>query len=85
MIESAFNIARSCRELVNLANISGFYPILDKPLEMNVTAVLKFLKNVFFSLKRIMKILHLSNPNPIPLARPKKVDYHMMNTNGRTN
>ncbi|KAJ3291929.1 hypothetical protein HDU76_007215, partial [Blyttiomyces sp. JEL0837] len=34
MIRSAAALAKACRELVDLANIFGYYPIIDKPLEL---------------------------------------------------
>ncbi|KAI9101238.1 hypothetical protein DFS34DRAFT_462756 [Phlyctochytrium arcticum] len=38
MIKAATDLARSCRELIDLANLTGMFPILDKTLELNFAA-----------------------------------------------
>ncbi|RKO90563.1 hypothetical protein BDK51DRAFT_46509 [Blyttiomyces helicus] len=35
MIKSAADVARACREVADLVNMIGYYPILDAPLEVN--------------------------------------------------
>ncbi|KAJ3042258.1 hypothetical protein HDV00_007624 [Rhizophlyctis rosea] len=35
MIKSAANLARACKTLTDLGNTTGFYPVLDKPLEVS--------------------------------------------------
>ncbi|KAJ3300427.1 hypothetical protein HK104_000485 [Borealophlyctis nickersoniae] len=37
MIKSAANLARACRTLADLANTTGFFPLLEKPMELNVS------------------------------------------------
>lgn len=37
MIKSAANLARACKTLTDLGNTTGFYPVLDKPLEVSVS------------------------------------------------
>lgn len=34
MIKAAINLANACKELVDLANVCGFFPQLDKPLDI---------------------------------------------------
>ncbi|KAJ3052005.1 hypothetical protein HK097_006984 [Rhizophlyctis rosea] len=35
MIKTAANLARACKTLTDLGNTTGFYPVIDKPLEVN--------------------------------------------------